>query len=59
MAWGGNTSWGSWHTSVIVPQPCPQDGRWHSIDEATRLNEKDREYKRAVLYASMRRWREA
>jgi hypothetical protein len=59
MSWGGKTTWGSWHTSVIVPGPCPQDGRFHSVEEAADLNEKNREYNRGVLYDSMRRWREA
>ena len=56
MTWG-STSWGAWHTGPDVSGPCPQDGRWHSLDEATNLNEKEREYKRAYLYESMRRWR--
>jgi hypothetical protein len=50
--------WGSWHTGPQASVACPQDGRLHTVDEAVLLNEKNREYWRARLYASMRRWRE-
>ena len=52
-------SWGSWHTGPAARMPCPQDERWHTEDEAARLNEKDREFKNATLHESMRRWRES
>lgn len=58
MKWATSTSWGEWHTGPAVPGPCPQDGRWHTLAEATHLNEQAAEYRRATLYASMRRWRE-
>lgn len=61
MKWGRRDSWGTWHTGPAAPGPCPQPqcrGAWHDVQEAAALNVKDREFKQAVLYESMRRWRE-
>lgn len=49
-------SWGKWHTGPDVPGPCPQEGLWHRLDEAVRLNEKEREWKRALMWARHKTW---
>jgi len=60
VKWAKGNTWGEWHTSREVPQVCPQGcARVHTVDEAARLNEQGREYRRGVLYDSMRRWRSA
>jgi hypothetical protein len=58
MKWTRKDSWGTWHTGPAAPGPCPQDGYFHDVQEAASLNANEREYKQAVLYESMRRWRE-
>jgi hypothetical protein len=59
VKWAKHDTWGDWHTSREAPTVCPQGCyRVHSVEEAARLNEQSREYRRAVLYESMRRWRE-
>lgn len=52
----GGKSWGSWHTSDAIPGPCPQGDGWHTVDDATTLNEKDREYKLARAWARHKEW---
>ena len=54
--WGGR-SWGSWHTSTAIAQPCPQGcPRTHSVDEAAALNDKVREYNQAKMHARTKEW---
>lgn len=52
-----NTSgWGRWHTGPEAKTPCPQDGRWHSEDEAVALNAKDSEYAQARAWQRHKEW---
>lgn len=48
--------WGAWHTGPDVKGPCPQDGQWHTLDQAVALNEKDSVYRQAVAWARHKRW---
>jgi hypothetical protein len=50
-------SWGSWHTSQVIPQPCPQGcSGSHSVEEAVALNDKEREYNQARMHARTKEW---
>jgi hypothetical protein len=37
MAWSAG-SWGTWHTSSVIEQACPQGCGKHSVQEAVELN---------------------
>ena len=52
------TRWGTWHTSTLVPGPCPQTTcAWsHTVEEAMRLNEREAEYKQARMHARNKQW---
>ena len=50
------TRWGSWHTSTLVPGPCPQDGEYHTVDRAVELNARNAEYQQAVMHARNKQW---
>jgi hypothetical protein len=53
----GGGSWGSWHTSDVIRQPCPQGcPRDHTVEEAVALNDKEREYQQARMYARTKEW---
>jgi hypothetical protein len=50
-------SWGTWHTSNQVREPCPQGcNRGHTVDEAVALNDKIREYNQAKMHARTKEW---
>lgn len=50
------SGWGSWHTGngTACPQGC--DGPRHTVAAASALNEKGREYRRAVMWARHKQW---
>jgi hypothetical protein len=48
--------WGGWHTSTEIPGDCPQDHERHTVEAAVALNEKAREYRRAVMWARHKQW---
>lgn len=53
----GGGSWGSWHTSDAVIQVCPQGcDRMHTVEEAVALNDKEREFNQAKMYARTKEW---
>ena len=57
MAKMGGSSWGSWHTSNVITQSCPQGcQRHHTVDEASALNDKVREFNQAKMHARTKEW---
>lgn len=54
MGWG--KSWGSWHTGPAAMTACPQDGLFHTAQEAVDLNSKNSEYAAAVRHARHKQW---
>ncbi len=56
MAQWGVKSWGSWHPGPEAKTICVPCQKWHTTDEAMKLNEKDHEYKQATAWARHKEW---
>lgn len=54
MSWA--TGWGSWHSSDVIPQACPQGDGPHTIEKAVALNDENRAELTAKLRENEKRW---
>lgn len=53
--WGGG-GWGTWHTSSVIEQSCPQGCGRHSVAEAVALNEAASVKRKEGLRIAYERW---
>jgi hypothetical protein len=56
MAKWGTKGYGAWHPGPDAKAPCEVCQKWHSLQEAVDLNEKEREYKQASMWARHKQW---